>query len=369
MLLRSLKRAIGLRSLFQIGTCTGSKYFNMSSLGTIGEGGGGEGEKGAKESASLSNIHRAIVSEKLVAISPHTIENLYVPIYDYLLCELREIRTDPSDLKRTLFVGLSAPQGCGKTTLSKVIKTALSYENISCLCMSLDDFYLRAIDQLSLAASYPSNGLLKYRGNAGTHDVQLIKSTLQALKTGATISEGSKEQYSETIIVPKYDKTLNGGRGDRSQEVEVLSSKVDIVLLEGWMMGFTKVPDEALVLPDSALSSDGNLSKNDVQEVNDFLSNYKDIYDFIDSWIILHVDDLSIIYEWREAAEKNSRDYGKPALSKAEVRDFINRFIPAYVNYVPRLLDIENNMLHSKSTMKIKVDSFRNVCDISKYSI
>lgn len=75
----------------------------------------------------------------------------------------------------------------------------------------------------------------------------------------------------------------------------------------------------------------------------------------MDAWAILHVDDLSIVFDWREAAEEAARLAGKPALTTDQVRDFVTRFFPAYRSYLPKLIDLENNGLGSKPTIKVSL--------------
>lgn len=41
------------------------------------------------------------------------------------------------------------------------------------------------------------------------------------------------------------------------------------------------------------------------------------------------------VYKWRLQAEREAREAGKPTLTDDEVADFVARFIPAYVTYLP----------------------------------
>eukprot|EP01041_Mallomonas_annulata_P000509 gene509-979_t len=86
-------------------------------------------------------------------------QNLYIPIFLYFNKLLTSSKSN-----KPLFIGISAPQGCGKTTLTDIIKELFKVENKKCVVMSLDDFYLTGKDQDALAAS-TSNPLLQYRGN------------------------------------------------------------------------------------------------------------------------------------------------------------------------------------------------------------
>lgn len=83
-------------------------------------------------------------------------EDLYLP--DDYIKTIKQSR-------KPLFVGLSAPQGCGKTTLVEVFRQLAALDNLVCVSMSLDDFYLTGSDQDSLAEQNPDNGLLRFRGN------------------------------------------------------------------------------------------------------------------------------------------------------------------------------------------------------------
>ena len=87
----------------------------------------------------------------------------------------------------------------------------------------------------------PGNRLLQVRGNAGTHDLALGTQTLQALHDA---NSGGSNGAAE-IAVPRYDKSQNGGRGDRAQPATWprVQGPLDIVLFEGWMLGFRPVPD------------------------------------------------------------------------------------------------------------------------------
>jgi len=77
-------------------------------------------------------------------------------------------------------VGVSAPQGCGKTTLVGQLTELLNAEGHASASVSIDDFYLRGEEQDALAAASPDNELLRFRGNAGTHDLALASATLGA---------------------------------------------------------------------------------------------------------------------------------------------------------------------------------------------
>ena len=83
------------------------------------------------------------------------------------------------------------------------------------------------------------NRLLELRSNAGTHDIKLAHDTLKQLKS-------ANSESSEVSLV-RYDKSAHSGRGDRKpkSEWQSVKGKVDVVLFEGWMLGFRPLLDQA----------------------------------------------------------------------------------------------------------------------------
>src|SRR5262245_41237600 len=79
-------------------------------------------------------------------------------------------------------LGLSAPQGAGKTTIMREVCGALARDGLNAASISIDDFYLTRSEQISLAREYPDNPYLQQRGYPGTHDVGLGVSVLAALR-------------------------------------------------------------------------------------------------------------------------------------------------------------------------------------------
>lgn len=120
----------------------------------------------------------------------------------------------------------------------------------------------------TLAARHPGNPLLQVRGNAGTHDLDLGLETIRALKQQQQQpakklakedvddgnSDGDDDDAGEEIkvvaCIPRYNKSAGEGRGDRTPRedwVEV-STPPELVLLEGWMLGFEALPEDSPVL-------------------------------------------------------------------------------------------------------------------------
>lgn len=87
------------------------------------------------------------------------VTEFYIPLFVYLEYQISKLADAPA------IIGFSAPQGCGKTTLTESLRIAFELSGKSCVSLSLDDFYLTGEDQDRLAVSKASNELLQCRGN------------------------------------------------------------------------------------------------------------------------------------------------------------------------------------------------------------
>ena len=165
--------------------------------------------------------------EQLDDAAAGRIFHLYLPIYFWcraLVCSRRS-----AEPRRAVGIGLSAPQGCGKTTLVETLIGRFEEDGLTCAAASIDDFYLPRKEQQALADSHADNRLLQVRGNAGTHDLGLGTETLSKLL-----------ERSPDVAIPRYDKSAFSGRGDRAPPSawHVQKEPADVVLFEGWMNGF-----------------------------------------------------------------------------------------------------------------------------------
>eukprot|EP00892_Ulva_mutabilis_P004232 jgi/Ulvmu1/2180/UM013_0025.1 len=215
-------------------------------------------------------------------------------------------------------VGVSAPQGCGKTTLVGELEKLLAVEGLNAASVSIDDFYMRRSQLVELAEQHPSNSLVQGRGNAGTHDLPLGTQTLQQLQASR-----------DAVKLPRYNKSAYSGAGDRAHPAAwpEVALPVDVVLFEGWMLGFRPVSAAAAAAVDPGL-----------REVNEWLRGYKRAWDaFVDSWLVIEVADAQWVFQWRLQAEQQMRAEGKAGMSDDEVAVFVRRYMPAYEAYLPAL--------------------------------
>ena len=273
--------------------------------------------------------------------------HLYLPIYFFCREQARKARGGGA----AVAIGLSAPQGCGKTTLVDALVDRFAADGLTCEVVSFDDFYLTGAAQDEVAASSPNNPLLQVRGNAGTHDLALGTSTLRSLVDARASSSSSAS--SEPLLIPRYDKAARSGRGDRADTSTwpAASKPPDVVLLEGWMAGFAPVAPDTPVLAEHA----------GLPEVNELLSRYTAWHDLLDAWVVLAVDDPQCVYNWRLQAEQAMAAQGRPGMSDAQVADFVSRYMPAYHAFLPALYEAAEGSdgVDGKPTLMVKVDESR----------
>ena len=218
-------------------------------------------------------------------------------------------------------IGISAPQGCGKSTIVGQLVQLFAAAGLKAVALSTDDFYKTRAEQAALAQANPGNPLLEFRGNAGSHDLELGAETVKALRA-CTFKDAE-------VRCPRYDKSAHGGKGDRAAAAawESVRGPVDVVLLDGWSLGFQAVE------PGAAEAVHPGLGK-----INELLPQYNEMWDALcDAWIVFQVDDPHCVFDWRLQAEQRMRAAGRPGLSNAEIADFVGRFMPAYEAYLPKL--------------------------------
>lgn len=139
-----------------------------------------------------------------------------------------------------LFVGVQGPQGSGKTFLTSRLRSLLADPpySLSVAVLSIDDLYLPHTGLTALAEAHPRNRLLHGRGQPGTHDVVLGRAILTALKA---INDAAGTDRPGEVSLPVFDKSPFDGAGDRAAEARVVSGPIDVVVLEGWCVGFFPV--------------------------------------------------------------------------------------------------------------------------------
>ena len=123
---------------------------------------------------------------------------------------------------------LNAPVGAGKSTLARSLQQLAHGRGLRLAVASIDDAYLPWAERQRAMAGNPFG---VDRVPPGSHDTQLLVERLQTWRRGGALQ------------LPRFDKTLRAGRGDRSGEE---SLEADVLLLEGWLLGCRPLPQAQL---------------------------------------------------------------------------------------------------------------------------
>lgn len=167
---------------------------------------------------------------------------------------------------------------------------------------------------------------MQVRGEPGTHDVALLASVFGALAAG------------QPCRIPRYDKAAFDGWGDRVLPEEEWGAvnqpgqpPVQVVVLEGWCVGFRSVAHAEIEAKWKAPSRTLGLHKlEDLLFVNDQLKGYDVVTDMFDAFIHIDAEDIEYVYEWRVQQEQQLRKERGTGMTDEQVVKFVDAYYPAY---------------------------------------
>ncbi|WP_018691175.1 hypothetical protein [Algicola sagamiensis] len=196
---------------------------------------------------------------------------------------------------RKVVVGLSGAQGMGKTTLSRQLSETFTTRNIQLVSCSLDDFYLSRKEREVLALRI--HPLLRYRGVPGTHHVQDLRHIIHNFRAG------------QPFELPCFDK-----KSDEPDVKKVPVSKADILLIEGWCLGFSvnhldAFPNQSGLYqhkPDEMLRNEKEWRLFIHQHL---AGDYQKLFQEIDLGIFLKAPSWEMVKQWRWQQEEQTRSH------------------------------------------------------------
>ncbi|KAI0104035.1 P-loop containing nucleoside triphosphate hydrolase protein [Nemania sp. FL0031] len=265
----------------------------------------------------------------------------------------REHAQDGYGTRRPFVLGLSGLQGSGKSTWAGSLAKVLSdCHNLRTIVLSLDDLYLPHDNLVQLREANPNNNLYRNRGQPGTHDEVLAKQFFNDLLSG------------RDVALPNFDKSKFNGEGDRvpKNEWEMVRSEppLDVLVFEGWCVGFQAVPDAELearwsAARDTVLPSHSDIAERtsmplttvlatyplgDIKLLNDNLKRYNNSFmgsRHFDFLIHLDTNRLANVYCWRIQQEEALRAAKGEGQTDEQVIAFVQVYMPAYELYLERL--------------------------------
>ncbi len=264
----------------------------------------------------MSESEQRISTETLAAFLaeqrlPSAFEATARDYYEPLARRLPAMRGDHP----TLLLGINGAQGTGKSTLAEFLALATSeLFGWRSAVLSIDDFYLTRVERETLADDV--HPLFATRGVPGTHDTGMLSATLDEL---TKLGDG------ESARLPRFDKSID----DRASEDQWprVTGPLDLIVLEGWCVGSSAEPPEALIEPANPLEDDEDPDGIWRTYANEQLRDvYEPIFARLDALAFLAAPSFDAILEWRieqerKLAQKSSA--GTHVMSDAEVARFI----------------------------------------------
>lgn len=210
---------------------------------------------------------------------------------------------------RIPIIGVSGAQGSGKSTLAREAAARLGG-----VALSLDDVYLTGTERVTLADTL--HPLFATRGPPGTHDLDLLEATLDAL-----IAAGPQAR----TPLPAFDK-LADERRSRS-DWPVFTGRPLLILLEGWCLGATPQDAAALAEPVNTLERDEDAGGVWRRAANALTADYAARLDArIDALMFLKAPSFEVVLDWRCEQEAGLTAAPVTAARRAELARFVQYF-------------------------------------------
>lgn len=227
---------------------------------------------------------------------------------------LETFRTRITGARGMFVLGLSGPQGSGKSTLARALVRAARTHGIPAQTLSLDDVYLGRRARRALArAVHP---LLCTRGVPGTHDLDLLRQTLQALPLASP---------DRPVRLPRFDK----GRDTRrpAGRWPQIKTAPRLLVLEGWCVDVPAQSASALRRPVNALERREDPEGAWRRYVNRQLRAMQPVWKRLDARVVLTASSWPQVCRWRAQAEQPLRERHAPhAMDARQLARFMQHF-------------------------------------------
>lgn len=204
-------------------------------------------------------------------------------------------------------LALQAPVGAGKSTLARQLQSLAAAVGLRLAVASIDDAYHTWTERQRRLAGNPFG---VNRVPPGSHDPDLLVASISAWRAG------------DALMLPRFDKALRHGQGDRSGWQRWLDA--DALLLEGWLVGYEPVGQVAvsrwLDAQPTALSE---AEKAWIPVWDQALLAYQPLWSCCDGFWMLQPEHPDRVLRWRLQAEAQQRRRGKQVLSMQEIRALV----------------------------------------------
>lgn len=261
-----------------------------------------------------------------------------LPLWHLWLPLAQQIASLRGERQRPIISGFLGGQGTGKTTLAKILTCLLTAMGYRVASLSLDDLYKTYEERQRLLEA---DARLRWRGPPGTHDVEIGLDVLRQVQMGTN----------EPVWLPRFDKSLHEGMGDRTPPEPV--TNIDVLLFEGWFVGIRPINPALLETAPPPIVTEGDRAF--ARDCNTRLQAYTPLWDLLDMLVVLNPVDYRWSKTWRKQAEHDMVKQGRSGLSDTEIEEFVEYFWKALhpeLFWPPLLQDAE----HVDVIVEIQVD-------------
>lgn len=269
-----------------------------------------------------------------------TIKKWYAPIAEQLA--LHQNKT-----KKTLIIGLNGCQGSGKSTFTDFLNQYLRmYYGLNVISISIDDYYLSESERSCLANDI--HPLLSTRGVPGTHKIEQLLQDLKLL---------TSKNLKRPVFIRRFNKAT-----DNPYEAEKwtkITTKPDIVILEGWCVGLAAQSEGALKIPINDLEQNEDEDGIWRKYVNDKLSGtYQKVFGLVERWVMLKAPSFDVVASWRKEQEAKLRN---TYLSNSSCKIMSETEIERFVLFFERLTRYGFEQLYAKADITLHLNAYRKV--------
>lgn len=255
---------------------------------------------------------------------------------------LQELIVALPERERVSLIGLSGPQGAGKTTATNALKKVMG-DDIAVL--ALDDFYLTRDERRDLASRV--SPLFETRGVPGTHDIAKLESVISKLRTPTGFTP---------VRVPVFDKRIDDRKPHN--DGQMIATQPKLIIVEGWCIG-AKVPsgfeiDEPL---NDIERHDADRAWRHHQKAQ-LETAYARLWSRFDAFIHIEPPSFDVVRDWRVQQEASNLGLTLNDLPKEKV-EWVENFIQYYQRITEAM--IAGNR---QSGAIIKIDEERRVLEI-----
>ena len=230
------------------------------------------------------------------------------PLAAWMLAEARQFLARGH---RPVFA-LNGPVGAGKSSLALQLQAVLASAGVQMAVASIDDAYLPATHRREAMAGNPFGVT---RVPPGSHDPKALVSALSHWQQ-QPVSEGIRIA---PLQLPRFDKTLLAGEGDRTAP---WCGHAEAVLLEGWMLG-CRPWDEHALLAEPLVQALTHREQQWLLRCNRALEAYQPLWILQDRLLVLVPSRWSLPRRWRFQAEARQRRSGGGWLSPTQLQNLV----------------------------------------------